>query len=65
VGRTFRDGKFVVSHFGRATARPRARLPDGGLAILRNRQEKPIAVRQKDAKLKDVPEPTDRRATQA
>lgn len=58
---TFRDGKFVVSHFSGARPLVLELTPtkDGGLEILRNRQEKLVAVRAKDAKLKDVPEPTD------
>lgn len=58
---TFRDGKFVVSHFSGARPLVLELTPtkDGGLEILRNRQEKLVAVREKDARLKDVPEPTD------
>ncbi len=58
---TFRDGKFVVSHFSGARPLVLELTPtqDGNLEILRNRTEKLVAVRAKDAKLKDVPEPTD------
>ena len=58
---TFRDGKFIVSHFSGARPLVLELTPtkDGGLEILRNRTEKMVAVREKDAKLKDVPEPTD------
>lgn len=58
---TFRDGKFVVSHFSGARPLVLELTPtrDGGLEILRNRTEKLVAVREKEAKLKDVPEPTD------
>jgi len=58
---TYRDGKFIVSHF--SGARPLVLeltpLKDGSLEILRNRQERMVAVRATEAKLKDVPEPTD------
>jgi len=58
---TFRNGKFVVSHF--SGARPLllelTPQPDGSLEIVRNRTEKMIAVKEIDAKLKGVPEPTD------
>lgn len=58
---TYRNGKFIVSHF--SGARPLVLeltpQPDGSLEILRNRTEKMIAVKAADAKLKDVPEPTD------
>ncbi len=58
---TFRNGKFIVSHF--SGARPLVLeltpLKDGSLEILRNRTEKMVAVRDTDAKLKGVPEPTD------
>jgi thiol-disulfide isomerase/thioredoxin len=58
---TYRNGKFIVSHF--SGARPLVLeltpQPDGTLEILRNRTEKMIAVKAADARLKDVPEPTD------
>jgi thiol-disulfide isomerase/thioredoxin len=58
---TFRDGKFVVSHFSGARPLVLELTPtkDGNLEILRNRTERLVAVRAKDAKVKDVPEPTD------
>ena len=58
---TFRDGKFIVSHFSGARPLVLELTPtkDGGLEILRNRTEKLVAVRETDAKLRDVPEPTD------
>jgi thiol-disulfide isomerase/thioredoxin len=58
---TYRDGKFVVSHFSGARPLVLELTPqkDGTLEILRNRTEKMIAVRAAEAKLKDVPEPTD------
>ena len=58
---TFRDGKFIVSHFSGARPLVLELTPtkDGALEIVRNRQEKMVAVRAADAKLKDVPEPTD------
>ncbi len=58
---TYRDGKFVVSHF--SGARPLVLeltlQKDGSLEILRNRTEKLIAVKDSEAKLKGVAEPTD------
>jgi thiol-disulfide isomerase/thioredoxin len=58
---TFRNGKFIVSHF--SGARPLVLeltlQKDGSLEILRNRTEKLVAVRDTDAKLKGVAEPTD------
>ncbi len=58
---TWRNGKFVVSHFSGARPLVLELTPqqDGSLEIVRNRDEKLIAVRATDAKLKDVPEPTD------
>lgn len=54
---TFRDGKFIVSHFSGARPLVLELTPtkDGGLEILRNRMEQLVAVREKDARLKDVP----------
>ena len=58
---TYRNGKFVVSHF--SGARPLVLeltlQKDGTLEILRNRTEKMVAVKDSEAKLKGVPEPTD------
>ncbi len=58
---TFRNGKFIVSHF--SGARPLVLeltlQKDGSLEILRNRTEKMVAIRDTEAKLKGVPEPTD------
>jgi thiol-disulfide isomerase/thioredoxin len=58
---TFRNGKFIVSHFSGARPLVLELTPqkDGSLEIVRNREEKMIAVRASEAKLKDVPEPTD------
>ena len=58
---TYRNGKFVVSHFSGARPLVLELTPqkDGSLEIVRNREEKMIAVRASEAKLKDVPEPTD------
>src|SRR5688572_20434749 len=58
---TFRDGKFVVSHFSGARPLVLELTPqkDGTLEILRNRTEKLIAVKDTEAKLKGVAEPTD------
>lgn len=58
---TYRNGKFVVSHF--SGARPLVLeltpLKDGSLEIVRNKTEKMIAVKDSEAKLKGVAEPTD------
>lgn len=58
---TYRNGKFIVSHF--SGARPLVLeltpQPDGSLEILRNRTERMIAVKAAAAKLTGVPEPTD------
>ena len=58
---TFRDGKFIISHFSGARPLVLELTPtkDGSLEIVRNRQEKMVAVRATEARLKDVPEPTD------
>ena len=58
---TYRNGKFIVSHFSGARPLVLELTPqkDGTLEIVRNRTEKMIAVRATEAKLKDVPEPTD------
>lgn len=58
---TYRNGKFIVSHFSGARPLVLELTPqkDGSLEILRNRTEKLIAVKDADAKLKGVPEPTD------
>jgi thiol-disulfide isomerase/thioredoxin len=58
---TYRNGKFVISHFSGARPLVLELTPqkDGSLEIVRNREEKMIAVRASDAKLRDVPEPTD------
>ena len=58
---TYRNGKFVISHFSGARPLVLELTPqkDGSLEIVRNREEKMIAVRASEAKLKDVPEPTD------
>lgn len=58
---TYRNGKFIVSHFSGARPLVLELTPqkDGSLEILRNRTEKLIAVKDADARLKGVPEPTD------
>jgi thiol-disulfide isomerase/thioredoxin len=58
---TFRNGKFIVSHFSGARPLVLELTPqkDGSLEILRNRTEKMVAIRDTEAKLKGVPEPTD------
>jgi len=56
-----RNGKFIVSHF--SGARPLVLeltpQPDGTLEIVRNRTDKMVAVKDTEAKLKGVAEPTD------
>lgn len=56
-----RNGKFVVSHFSGARPLVLELTPqkDGTLEIVRNRTEKMIAVKDSEAKLKGVAEPTD------
>jgi thiol-disulfide isomerase/thioredoxin len=58
---TFRNGKFIVSHFSGARPLVLELTPqkDGSLEIVRNRTDKMIAVKDADAKLKGVAEPTD------
>ena len=58
---TYRNGKFIVSHFSGARPLLLELTPqaDGSLEIVRNREERMLAVRAGAAKLKDVPEPTD------
>lgn len=58
---TYRDGKFVVSHFSGARPLVLELTPqkDGSLEILRNRTERLVAIKDADAKLKGVAEPTD------
>jgi thiol-disulfide isomerase/thioredoxin len=58
---TYRNGKFIVSHFSGARPLVLELTPqkDGSLEILRNRTEKLVAIKDADAKLKGVPEPTD------
>jgi thiol-disulfide isomerase/thioredoxin len=58
---TWRDGKFVLSHF--SAARPMlleiTPQPDGTLALVSNGQEKMNAIRPAEARAKGLPEPTD------
>ncbi|MBY0497942.1 MAG: TlpA family protein disulfide reductase [Cyanobacteria bacterium] len=56
-----RNGKFIVSHFSGARPLVLELTPqkDGTLEIVRNRTEKMIAVKDAEAKLKGVAEPTD------
>lgn len=58
---TYRNGKFIVSHFSGARPLVLELTPqkDGSLEIVRNREEKMIAVRASEATLKGVAEPTD------
>lgn len=58
---TYRNGRFIVSHFSGARPLVLELTPqeDGSLEIVRNKTEKMIAVKDSEAKLKGVPEPTD------
>ena len=58
---TFRNGKFIVSHFSGARPLLLELTPqaDGSLEIIRNRTDRMVAIKDADAKLKGVPEPTD------
>ncbi|HUQ87249.1 MAG TPA: redoxin domain-containing protein [Vicinamibacterales bacterium] len=58
---TFRNGKFIVSHFSGARPLVLELTPqkDGTLEIVRNRTEKMIAIKDTEAKLKGIAEPTD------
>jgi len=58
---TFRNGKFIVSHFSGARPMVLELTPqkDGSLEIVRNRTDKMIAIKDSEAKLKGVAEPTD------
>ena len=58
---TYRNGRFVVSHFSGARPLVLELTPqkDGSLEIVRNKTEKMIAVKDSEAKLKGVAEPTD------
>lgn len=58
---TYKDGKFVLSHFSgaRASVFEVKLLPDGKLDILQNGSTKLTATRSAEAKAKGLPEPTD------
>jgi thiol-disulfide isomerase/thioredoxin len=58
---TFRNGKFIVSHFSGARPMVLELTPqkDGSLEIVRNRTDRMIAIKDSEAKLKGVAEPTD------
>jgi thiol-disulfide isomerase/thioredoxin len=58
---TYRNGKFIVSHFSGARPLVLELTPqkDGTLEIVRNRTDRMIAVKAENAKLTGVPEPTD------
>jgi len=58
---TYRNGKFIVSHFSGARPLVLELTPqkDGSLEIVRNRTDKMVAVKDAEAKLKGVAEPTD------
>ena len=58
---TYKDGKFVVSHF--AGSRPMVLeltpLKDGSLEINRNRVEKMVGIKASEAEARNLPKPTD------
>ena len=58
---TYKDGKFVLSHFD--SARPMllevTLQKDGTLALLENQKTQRVAVRSEEARAKGLPEPTD------
>jgi thiol-disulfide isomerase/thioredoxin len=58
---TFKDGKFLLSHFSgaRASVFEVKLLPDGTLDILQNGTTKLTATRSAEAKAKGLPEPSD------
>ena len=58
---TWRDGKFVLSHFSAARPMLLEVTPqsDGTLALLSNGQEKMTAIRPAEARAKGLPEPVD------
>ncbi len=58
---TYRNGKFIVSHFSGARPLLLELTPqkDGTLEIVRNRTDRMIALKDTEAKLKGVAEPTD------
>lgn len=58
---TYRNGKFIVSHFSGARPLLLELTPqkDGTLEIVRNRTDKMIAIKDSEAKLKGIAEPTD------
>jgi peroxiredoxin len=58
---TYRDGKFVLSHFSGARPSLLEVTPrkDGTLEVLQNGKNKLTAIRSSDARAKGLPEPTD------
>ncbi len=58
---TYRDGKFVLSHFSGARPMLLEVTPakDGTLELLENRRTKMTAIRSSEARIKGLPEPTD------
>lgn len=58
---TFKDGKFVVSHFdgGRPMVLELTPGKDGSLEINRNRVERMVAIKATEAEAKNLPRPSD------
>jgi thiol-disulfide isomerase/thioredoxin len=58
---SFRDGKFVMSHFSGARPALVELTPhaDGSLEVIQNKQNAYKALRSSDARVKGLPEPTD------
>ena len=61
VSGSFKDGKFVLSHFSGARPLLLEVTPtaDGSLTIVQNGRTKMVAVRESEARAKNMPEPTD------
>ena len=61
VSGSFKDGKFVLSHFSGARPLLLEVTPegDGSLNIVQNGRTKMVAVRESEARAKNMPEPTD------
>ena len=61
VSGTYKDGKFVLGHFSGARPLLLEITPaaDGSLNIVQNGRTKMVAVRESEARAKNMPEPTD------
>jgi thiol-disulfide isomerase/thioredoxin len=61
VSGSFKDGKFVLGHFSGARPLLLEVTPaaDGSLTIVQNGKTKMVAVRESEARAKNMPEPTD------